>query len=283
MTDRLKQYNTVKYFSELETKTDMLSNDDKALILKAMNKEWTNPKFKLRYFVGQTQITPFAKLRQWLLEIKGREETLENLEYEIAKADLSMRTHLRNADLAEDPLEKERLKLEAWKERRMKYMSQRRLQDWYLERQQLIDLVNEFNESEEGKIPDGSGRRYMDILDTEEEDLHEAEYWTNRLGKQAACDMLFYGRIGVGNMDAILSLNEQQQADTLALAINYSSQLAKVQSLIQDQVDQQLSLDSEADTKSLTKPGLDFPDLKTESAISIDDKNQRGMLDVYNN
>lgn len=283
MTDRLQQYNTVKFFGELETKTDMLSPSDKQLVLTAVNKEWTNPKFKLRYFVGQTQITPFAKLRQWLLEIRGREETLENLEYEIAKSDLSVRTHLRNADLAEDPLEKERFQMEAWKERRLKYMSQRRLQDWYLERQQLIDLVNEFNTSDEGTIKDGSGRKYMDILNTEEEDFYEAEYWTNRLGKQAACDMLFYGRIGVGNMDAILSLNEQQQTDILALAINYSSQLAKVQSRIQDQVDQQLVENIDVDTMPLVRPVLDFPDPRTDTVVPVVEKNQRGLLDVYNN
>ena len=89
-------------------------------------------------------------------------------------------------------------------------MSKRRLQDWYLERQTLIDLYNEFMASDEAYLPDGSGRTYMDILNTKEEDVYEAEYWTNRLAKQAATDMLFYGRINGGNMDAILMSPEQQ-------------------------------------------------------------------------
>ena len=50
----------------------MLTDREKDLVKISLNKEWTNPKFKLRWFVGQTQITPFAKFRQWLLEIKAK-------------------------------------------------------------------------------------------------------------------------------------------------------------------------------------------------------------------
>jgi hypothetical protein len=151
------------------------------------------------------------------------------------------------------------------------------LSNWYLERQQLIDLVNEFLESEEALLPDGSGRTYMDIMDTEEEDLYEAQYWTNRLAKQAATDLLFYGRVNSGNMDAILSMSPQQQTETLTLALSYGSQLQKIQANIQLEVDQTLSLEDKLEQSSLAVP------LKLEAKddkITID--KEENILNVYN-
>ena len=90
MTDRLIQYSSDRYQSTIESDTSMLEDKDKELILKAMNKEWTNPKYKLRWFVGQAQITPFSKFRQWLMELRGKEEAIENMEYEIAKYEIEV-------------------------------------------------------------------------------------------------------------------------------------------------------------------------------------------------
>ena len=201
--DRLTQYNSQRYLSDVQTDVSMLPEKDQAVIKTALNKEWTNPRYKLRWFVGQAQITPFAKMRQYLMEIKSKEESIENMEYEIAKLEVEYDRFKRLSDQANDDLDRRLYDVEKWNAERNVYMSKRRLQDWYLERQTLIDLYNEFMASDEAYLPDGSGRTYMDILNTAEEDVYEAEYWTNRLAKQAATDMLFYGRINGGNMDAI--------------------------------------------------------------------------------
>ena len=86
--DRLTQYNSQRYNSEVQTDVSMLPEKDQAVIKTALNKEWTNPRYKLRWFVGQAQITPFAKMRQYLMEIKSKEESIENMEYEIAKLEV---------------------------------------------------------------------------------------------------------------------------------------------------------------------------------------------------
>lgn len=239
MTDRLIQYHSDRFNSKIESDVSMLSDHEKEIISLAMNKEWTNPKFKLRWFVGQTQITPFAKFRQWLLEIKGKEEAIENQEYEIAKWENEIEKLERDKEFCSDPIDKKGFDIEIWNKRRLLTTTKRRLQDWYLERQQLIDLVNEFLESDEGKTADG--RPLTAILNTAEEDLYEQEYWTNRLAKQAACDILFYGRIGSGNMDAILSVSPKQQAEIFNLTVNYSTQLKNYQIELQQQAEQQLS------------------------------------------
>ena len=178
--DRLTQYNSQRYNSEVQTDVSMLPEKDQAVIKTALNKEWTNPRYKLRWFVGQAQITPFAKMRQYLMEIKSKEESIENMEYEIAKLEVEYDRFKRLSDQANDDLDRRLYDVEKWNAERNVYMSKRRLQDWYLERQTLIDLYNEFMASDEAYLPDGSGRTYMDILNTAEEDVYEAEYLTKR-------------------------------------------------------------------------------------------------------
>lgn len=257
----------------------MLTDREKELVKLSLNKEWTNPKFKLRWFVGQTQITPFAKFRQWLLEIKAKEESIENMEYELAKYDVEYDRYKRMRDNALDDLDKRLAEIEMWNTDRLRYTSKRRLQDWYLERQHLIDLLTEFMASEEAILPDGSGRTYMDIMDTNEEDVYEAQYWTNRLAKQAACDMIFYGRINSGNMDAILSLGAEQQAETLALTMNFSTQLQRYQLKLQAEVEKQLDSVGNDGTKSLTVPAP----LESDDRVLPDQSKDIGdKLNVYN-
>jgi hypothetical protein len=261
----------------------MLNDKEKSLVKLSMNKEWTNPKYKLKWFVGQAQITPFAKFRQWLLEIKSKEESIENMEYEIAKLDVEYDRYKRMRDQSSDPLDKRLAEIEMWNTDRLRYTSKRRLQDWYLERQHLIDLLHEFMESEESKLPDGSGRTYMDIIDTEEEDVYEYEYWTNRLAKQAACDMLFYGRVNSGNMDAILSMSPEQQAETLALTVNFSTQLQQYQLKLQSDAESALKNKLEMDNKALLTPS-EVKYIEENMPLydkSIKNADQEEMLNVY--
>ncbi len=282
MADRIKQYNSQRFQSTINTDVSMLDDSAKKMIERALNKEWTNPKYKLRWFVGQQQITPFSKFRQWLLELKSKEESIENMEYEIAKLQVEYDRYKRIKDNSSDDLDQRLAEIEMWKTDRNIYMSKRRIQDWYLERQHLIDLIDEFMASDEAKLPDGSGRTYMDILDTEEEDHYEGEYWTNRLAKQAACDMLFYGRVGTGNMDAILSMSPEQQAETLALTVNFSTQLQAYQVKLQAEASQLLEAKQKINNRDLTIPAPiefvdDQPATKTiESANGAED-----LLNVY--
>ena len=283
MTDRIVQYHSDRYNSEINSDVSMLTEDEKKLIKLSMNKEWTNPKFKLRWFVGQAQITPFAKFRQWLLEIKSKEESIENMEYELAKLELEKDRFIRIRDNSADDLDRRGAEIELWNNERMVYTTKRRLQDWYLERQHLVDLLQEFLASDEAKLKDGSGRTYMDIMNTEEEDTFEAEIWTNRLAKQAACDMMFYGRINSGNMDAILSMSPEQQADTLNLAINFGTQLQQYTNQIQNQVDKELGLKQpNSDHKELVFP-QHTENLLPEAGSSSEPPSKTGdMLNVYN-
>jgi len=275
------EYHSDRFNSEINSDVSMLSERDKELIKKSLNKEWTNPKFKLRWFVGQAQITPFAKFRQWLLEIKTKEEAIENMEYELAKHQVEIERFKRLRDASTDDLDKRMAEIEMWNLERLLYMSKRRIQDWYLERQHLVDLLKEFLDSDEAKLKDGSGRTYMDIINTEEEDGFEAEIWTNRLAKQAACDLIFYGRINSGNMDAILTMSAEQQAETLALGLNFATQLQQYTNNLQLKIDDKLKLETSLDSFDLVKPAAIIDTEKTTQAKPNGAVPPGGLLDVY--
>ena len=280
--DRRKQYmSDHRYESSVNTDTSMLNEREKGAISYAINKEWTNPKYKLRWFVGQAQITPYSKLRQYLLEIKSKEESIENIEYEIAKYDVEVRRFKRMAEEAHDELDRELASVESWNSERNHIMSKRRLQDWYLERQHLLDLLEEFLESEEALVPDGSGRTFMDILNTDEEDLYEAQYWTNRLAKQAATDMIFYGRIGTGNMDAILSVGPEQQSDILALTMDYSTKLQSYNLQLQNIAEENLRLQGKVDTKELLTPTDKYSKIENPKPTTTGGSEET-INDIYN-
>ena len=281
MSDRIMEYHSDRFNSEINSDVSMLSERDKDLIKRSLNKEWTNPKFKLRWFVGQAQITPFAKFRQWLLEIKTKEEAIENMEYELAKHQVEIERFKRLRDTAIDDLDKRMAEIEMWNLERLHYMSKRRIQDWYLERQHLVDLLKEFLDSDEAKLKDGSGRTYMDIIDTEEEDNFEAEIWTNRLAKQAACDLIFYGRINSGNMDAILTMSAEQQAETLALGLNFATQLQQYTSNLQLKIDDKLKLQNSLDSFDLVKPAAIIDTEKNTEVKPNGTVPPGGLLDVY--
>jgi hypothetical protein len=284
MTDRLSQFKKEmeKHESKLLSDTSQLNDKEKQLLDYSTNKEWANPKFKLRWFVGETQITPFSKIRQYLLELKSREEAIGKLEYDIDKYQIQIERHEHLAEITSDEFDKREHILEAKELNRTQVLTRRRLVNWYMERQQVIDLITEFLDSEEALLPDGSGRTYMDIMDTDEEDDYEAEYWTNRLAKQAATDLLFYGRIGTGNMDAILSMAPKQQTETLALAMNFGTQLQQIQSNIQSDIDQKLAVSGNTKTGFLTKPPVDNLIEKQKNDLESKKTDEGNILGVYN-
>ena len=75
-----------KYTStDLTTNTSFLDEEQKGLIATSLSQHWTIPEFKVTNFIGNAQITPYAKLKQYLLELNTREGSVELMEYEVQK------------------------------------------------------------------------------------------------------------------------------------------------------------------------------------------------------
>ena len=74
-----------------------------------------------------------------------------------------------------------------------------------------------------------------------EEDL-EHQYWTVRMAKQAALDVMFYGRVNEGNMDAILMMNPEQQKQVLSLAVQHALEIDNGVNQLKENAAKKLSL-----------------------------------------
>ena len=216
-----KELDLIKYHSSTQvqpicTDVSMMSDNQKDILNLAHNSEWRQTKFKNEWFVGEAQLTPFGKLRQWMMELKSRENNIESIEYEIARFEAEERILRRDAEEETDQLKKELILIDAIKKHKNINRSKLRTMDIYKERQDLMALVERFLASDEGKTPDG--RPLTAVFGTLEEEEYEKQYWTVRLARQAALDMSAYGRIGSGNLEAILMCSQEQQTEVIALA-----------------------------------------------------------------
>lgn len=249
---------------EITTNTALIRQDQKNTLALAYNQYWASPKYKLKWFVGQAEFTPFHKIRQYLLELRTREDSIENQEYELAKVEADLAIQQREYDNETDELKKNRMMVEIKRMKNGVQSTAARVRDLYIEREYFLELIDEFNNSPEGKLEDG--RRLIDLVGTPIEEKMEHDYWTVRLARQAAMDLCSYGRIGAGNLDAIMNMGTVQQEETLKLAHTIHLALEQKQNIIREQVAQNLQI---TDTGKLLYIGELDPDL-INNAIQAD-------------
>jgi len=184
------------------------------------------PKYKAYNFVGGAQITPYARLKQWLLELRGREDAVEHLEYTVRKMELEIEMDNESKEFITDPKRREMVDLTIADKSIDLRKFKRNLKDAYVERQGFVDIIKEYLNTDDAILPDGT--KLIDVFGNKElEDKYEHEYWTVRMAKQAMLDMISYGRIGTGNLDSILMMDPEQQKQVLSLASAYTISIDK--------------------------------------------------------
>jgi hypothetical protein len=187
----------------------------------AINKTWTMPEFKAKHFVGNAQVTPYAEIKQYYVELASREDLVESLEYDAKKAQFELEREEDSLSKLTDPIDIKLQALEVEKLQRVVKKKLNHLYSAYRERDLYVSLIDKFNEGPSGRLPDG--RLLSEAMRTDNELIEklEKEYWTLRLAKQTAMDMIAYGRAGVGNMDAVAMLGKEQQEEVMAIACDY--------------------------------------------------------------
>jgi hypothetical protein len=236
------------------TDVSYLPASSQDLVAFSLNKNWETPFFKLEHFVGNQEITPFGKLRQWLLEISSREEVISFTLYQKKKVELEIEVERENLEQTFSPAQKALIEHEIQKKQIDLLKTEVMLKDAYKERDYLLKMVETLLESPEGKTQDG--RPLTAVFGTPEEELYHKQYWTLRLAKQASMDMLSMGRIGSGNMEAICNLDVDTQSHVFAIANDFSLKLENQQQVIRKEVQKQLGLDASTlqDARKLEMP-----------------------------
>ena len=81
---------TVYKKDHIITDTKTLTENHKDYIVMAMNRQNVVPEYKIKNFIGNAQYTPYAKVKQYLLELNTREAAVEQMEYEVEKINLQI-------------------------------------------------------------------------------------------------------------------------------------------------------------------------------------------------
>lgn len=211
-----------------------LTNFDQKLVLSAIQSDMGMTAYQASRFVANSQLTPYKKVRQALMELEVRHHAYQEIRASLRRAEIGRLKMFQQMEFIKDPLDKELLQIDIDKNDYDISIWKRKLRQSEYEMKSFIDIVKEH-------APDEESLKYYMTINEEE----ERQYWITRMGKQAALDIIAYGRIGSGNMDSIAMMKSDEQLDTLSLAVQYSglinAGLHKISVSAQETVDKYLS------------------------------------------
>jgi hypothetical protein len=169
---------------------------------------------QINFFVMKSHVTKDRQIKQALLEVEQRYHNLQKIAIQNKRTLLEIKKIKNKLETCEDEFEREALLID---------LEDLEIDDQTYQRKKKA-LDKEFD----------TFVKYLQDLDLPKEELEEhleyneeqeRKYWIARLGKQAALDLLTSGRIGLGNMDSIAMLSEEDQLSTIQVAVQYSGLL----------------------------------------------------------
>ena len=188
---------------------------------------------QIKNFVVNSHVTDKRKLRQTLTEISTRNHERKKLFLDIERKKIKIEQLEAGLEIEDDPYARrlmqcdiDEFKLDIGRFKIAVHQSSNELQAF-------MDWVNKkYNSMEE----------LIDAAQYKEEE--ERKYWVARMGKQAAMDVYCTGRIGIGNLDSIAMMREEDQYATLNIAMQYSGLLnagiGKIQNELKPQMDKMM-------------------------------------------
>ena len=166
-------------------------------------------------YVIKSHVTADRQLKQVFLEIENRSHQYEKMLLDEKKGIVRLRkvkeefeklkaegAEQYDIDLAEIEVEDAMLDMEMW---------HRRKGQAQYELNVFIEYVKEKGYTKE---------QLEEAVEWNAE--KEREYWVARLGKQAALDIMANGRVGIGNMDSIAMMKQEDQVGILDVASQYA-------------------------------------------------------------
>jgi len=188
---------------------------------------------QIKNFVVNSHVTESRQLRQVMTEVSTRNHERKKLVLDIERKRITIDQLTAKLEVVEDPFEKRLMECD--------------LEEWHLDIGRFqIALRQHDNEME--AFMKWVNKTYANFEELKEASVYDEEeerkYWIARMGKQAALDMYCTGRIGVGNLDSIAMMREEDQYATLNIATQYSGLLTagigKIQNEIKPQLDKMM-------------------------------------------
>jgi len=175
---------------------------------------WSMSDFQSRYFVVNSQVTDYRRVRQALLEIETRIAAKKQIIRDSKRSEVKLKIKERELALEKEDLEKELILLDIDQLQYDISVYEKKLRVVEEELDIFVKLVLEI-------VPNQAD---LETYKEHNEDL-EREYWIYRMAKQASVDMVTTGRIGAGNLDSIAMMEPKDQALTIGSALLNSKKL----------------------------------------------------------
>lgn len=201
-----------KVISELK-----LDEKELQIVIGALNMSSNQSEYQNEYFVTASQLTPYRMLKQCMLEIEARHHSWYSIKNKMKRKLIEIKMAKR--DLAEfghqDQLRAELIKIDIEDMENDCRIWERKLMQ---AEDEMLGFVKQVK-----KIAGDDDEMLNKAFSYDHEE--ERNYWVTRMAKQAAMDMVSYGRIGTGNMDSIAMMPEEDQILTLATTLQYNERL----------------------------------------------------------
>ena len=192
--------------------------------------------YECEHFVADPQLTPWRKVRQALMELETRYHAYMENRNSLRKAEILRKRLNRDMPLLPDELDRELMQIDMEKNDYDIGIWKRKLRQSELELKYFLNVVDKY-------VDDEHPLEYY----CQENHQEVRMYWIARMGKQAAMDIISYGRIGSGNMTTIMDMPEEDQVETLGVAVQYSDMIGggidKLNKMIAPKLQAQLAQD----------------------------------------
>ena len=190
--------------------------------------------YECEHFVADPQLTPWRKVRQALMELETRYHAYMENRNSLRKAEILRKRLNRDMPELPDELDRELMQIDMEKNDYDIGIWKRKLRQSELELKYFLNVVDKY-------VDDDHPLEYY----CKENHQEVRMYWIARMGKQAAMDIISYGRIGSGNMTTIMDMPEEDQVETLGVAVKYSGMIGggidKLNKMIAPQLQAQLA------------------------------------------
>lgn len=162
-------------------------------------------------FVIKSHVTGDRQLKQVLIEVENRLHNRKKMDIGKRRSQLAVDVAQDRLDKAETDFEKTEYQIELDDAKLDLEMWDRRTAQLDYEMNVFIDHIQKNVDSLE-ELEKGTAWN----------DEEERKYWVARLGKQAAMDIIAHGRVGIGNLDSISMMEQEDQIAALDVASQYS-------------------------------------------------------------
>lgn len=186
---------------------------------------WAMSEFQSKYFVVNSQVTDYRRVRQALLEIETRIGGKKQIERNMRRTAVELQ--IKQEEYANEPhaLKKELILVDI---DQLQYD-----QSVYEKKLKIVnEEINNFCDIVKAIVPDMPS---LEEYKQQNPEL-EREYWVARMAKQASMDLLTIGRISQGNMDSIVMMPLSDQEQTIKTALTYTASLNKAINAVDDKV-----------------------------------------------